>query len=131
MALSDERKQQCRRYLGYSGRYHQVQTELEQAMNAVNEPYLEADITLVLDQLLAVDKQLIGSATNSYADGVKKRQKFTRAEEVTYAGPQEAAALRSEGRMLVGRLSALFKVPPQADVFGGSPASMGGYMRFG
>ena len=100
MALSALRKQQARKYLGWSGRYHQIVTELENALNAVNstgaDPEYQADIEQTLDQLLAVDKQLIGSAGSAYADGAKKRQQLTKAEEVSFAGPQEMAALPGE-----------------------------------
>lgn len=133
MALGDERRQQCRKYLGYSGRFHQVQTELEMALNSVdaqNDSYLEADITGTLDALIAVDAQLFGTSANEFADGQKTRTKFTRVEDVSFAGPQERAELSSQGRTLVGRLASLLGCPPKSDVFApaASNAVSGGNM---
>ena len=145
-ALSETQKQKCRLYLGYSGRWHQTFTELEQAMDSVNSQAasiasptydsanaLIGEISAVLDQLAATDKQLIGSSASSYADGAKKRQKFDKAEDVTFRGPVELAALRSEGRMLVNRLALLLGVPVNGDVFGSGASSGGGngYMSRG
>lgn len=146
MALTSTQKQSIRLYLGWTGRWHQVQTEMEQCLNAVDaaaDADLEAQVVVILAQLAAVDKQLFGTGSSDYADGSKKRQKFTRVEDVWFATGAERASLQAEGRILVGRLSALLGIAPKQDVFspranaagqfffGGSTGTLDSYLKHG
>lgn len=117
MALEDSDKAQIRMYLGYSGKYFQVDSILEQAMISVSA---DSDLqTLLLQQVARcqdVDAKL---------QAADNRQKLQSADQgaIVYRGPTELAALRSQGRMAVGRLAALLGVPVRHDAFSSSLAN--------
>jgi hypothetical protein len=111
MALSDSSKAQIRLYLGYSGKYFQIDSVLEQAMNSVAA---DPDMQTILETLIArcqdVDAKLQAS---------DNRQKMQSADQgaIVYRGPVELAALRSQGRMAVGRMAAMLGVECRHDAF--------------
>lgn len=132
MPLTDHQRQQIRRYTGRTRINAQVDRTLENALDAVNAletsapaAYTElvADIATLLTGLEAIDAQLTQSIT--------KRQKFTKAEDVTFAGPQELQTLRQHGRQLVQRLCTAIAIPLGKDPFSGAPSAMGGLMKIG
>lgn len=125
MALTNAQKVSVRYWLGYSGRFYQTDSQLEQAMAAINDADLEARIAEVIAQLEAVDAKR--------AD-VRSRAGILQVDEIVFQDGKAAGldALRSEGSMLVGRLAALFGVPVRRNPFSTSvPGSSGAYMRHG
>lgn len=131
MALTQPQRQQCRLYLGRTRVNAQVDRTLENALNAVDtfdtsDPaagaQLQATIGELLAELVRIDTQI-----NEHR---AKRTKFSKAEDVTFAGPMELVELRSIGRQLVGRLSAQLGVPVGHDVFSAG-GSYGGLMKVG
>lgn len=131
MALTQTQRQKCRLYLGRTRVNAQVDRTLENALNAVDafdtsDPQagaaLQADIVAILSELGRIDTQI-----NQHRE---KRTKFTKAEDVTFAGPMELVELRSIGRQLVGRLSSQLGVPVGRDVFSAGGA-LGGLMKQG
>lgn len=123
MALSADRRQQLRLYLGYPSTGFQVDRVLENAMNAVDSqarPELEAMIGVGLDECIAIDAQITSG---------RAREKYKQIEDVHYNVGGELAGLRSRGSMHVRRLATLVGAPVHQDPFTGSP--MGGLMRHG
>lgn len=125
MALTNEQKVACRYWLGYSGRFFQVDSALEQAMAAIDDADLEARIAAVLAELTTIDGR---RAT------LRARAGLAQVDEVVFAQNKSALAdLVAEGSMLVGRLAALFGVEVRRNPFSTSTARNGGggYMRQG
>lgn len=115
MALTDAQKASARYYLGYPDRYQETFFRLRSNLDDLSDDA----VTLVgglLTSLASIDTKL----TSSW-----DRQKVSKAEEITLAGPDEIRALRGEGRRLVGRLAATLNVPVHADVFGEAGAGSG------
>ena len=113
MGFSDQDKDDLRTYLGYSSRFYQtVNTALEMGMASIaTDTYAVSTIQALIARCKDVDTKL--------ADA-DRRQKFERAEDLTYAGYREIAALRSQGRQAVGRISAKLGVPVLHDAFSAS-----------
>lgn len=126
MALTNAQKVSCRYWLGYSGRFYQVDSALEQAMAAIADADLEARIAAVLTELDALDAKR--------AD-VRSRAGIRQVDEIVFQDGKAAGldAIRTEGTMLVGRLAALFGVDVRRNPFSASVATGGGgaYMRQG
>lgn len=120
MTIPVETRQKCRKFLGFSGRFLNIDTELEQAMQQVSDAFLEADIDDAIADIERVDGKVRAA---------EDRTKFERVEDVYYA-KGELVNLRGQGRMFVGRLAALLGVKPRADYFGSS-APLGAVMKQG
>lgn len=128
MALTEAQRADIRFYCGWSARFRQFDSRLEQAMNALaSTPETEARITNsitgdppgVLACLHAVDAELTAA---------HKRLKATKVGSIEL-NQGEIASLRSEGRRHVTRLCAMLGIEQYADVFGNSRVSgfgMGG-----
>lgn len=121
MALSPAQRVQVRTYLGWSARFHQMDSALEQAMNALDQ---DADsLSLVtralndplgpglLASIVDVDTKLVGADTTLLVSA---------AGTVQLDPARQVALLRSKGRMFVGRLAALLGVPVREDYFAGA-----------
>jgi hypothetical protein len=122
--LTGFQRAQIRLYLGWSARFHQMDSALEQAMNAVdanqtdddtynlitratndpNGPGLLASLVDVDTKLLATDQEL----------EVKK------VGSIELVVQEKVGTLRSNGRKFAGRLAALLGVPVRHDVFSGT-----------
>jgi len=125
MALSDQNKADIRTYLGWSARFHQTDSSLEQAMSALTtEPEHEKWITNtltpsateprgILAELVAVDAELIDAHT---------RLKALKVGTITLPIRNEINTLRSEGRRHVSRMATILGVPVRHDVYSGTPA---------
>ena len=124
MALSDTQKAKIRLYLGYSGRFFQVDTVLEQAMEAVTGlPELQTEIETLLARLAALDTKL------SDAEACLK---VLKAGNVELDGHRQIATLRSQGRLMVGRLAAILGVGVRHNAFSAAATAAGGnYMQHG
>ena len=116
MAFSDQDKDDLRTYLGYSSRFYQtVNTALEQGMVAIaTDTYAVATIQALIARCKDIDTKLQAADT---------RQKLEKAEEITFAGYRELAALRSQGRQAVGRIASKLGVPVLHDAFSASGAT--------
>jgi hypothetical protein len=123
MALSAAERASVRYYLGWPSRFYQTDSALEQAMAAVdNDPDAVALVQAQLTRCADVDTKLEGADT---------RQKLTRAEDITFAGPVEIAMLRQQGRQAVGRLAAVLGVAVRHDIYSPSGPAGSNFMRLG
>lgn len=124
MALTNAQKVSIRYWLGYSGRYFQTDTVLEQAMAAIDDADLEAQIATVLSSLTTID----GERTNARATSGLKQ-----VDEVVFQDGNNSylRGLLEEGSMLVGRLAAMLGVPVRRNAFSTSTGPQCGYMRQG
>lgn len=115
MSLTDTQKAQVRQYLGYPDVGRSCYADLEGAMSQLSAEGVLL-VAGTLTQLGAIDGKL---------EEAWDRQKVTRAEEITLAGPGELRALRAEGRRLARRTASLLGVRVRLDVFGGGGSSTG------
>jgi hypothetical protein len=113
MAFTAQDRTDIRLYLGYAARFYQtINSALEQAMNAVES---DATVVTAIEALIA-DCKLIDQTIKD----ARRRLKMIQAEDVRYAGMQEIAGLRSEGRVAVGRIAAFLGCPVKHDAFSAS-----------
>ena len=123
MALTEAQKTQVRSYLGWSARFHQFDSRLEQAMNAVDGTASE---TLITDTLAN------GGILASLADIDTKltaahgRLKATKVGSIEL-NRSEVIQLRREGRRWVGRLASLLGVEVRNNAYG---SAHGGFASF-
>lgn len=108
MALSDANKAKVRRYLGYPDVNRELYHALEGALVALSAEAV-TEVEAILTQLATLETTLTGGW--SY-------QHVKRAEEVTLAGMDGLAALRSEGTRLVRQLAAMLGVDIRSNPFG-------------
>jgi hypothetical protein len=111
MALSLTQRAQVRLYCGWSARFWQMDSRLEQAMNALaSNAEEETIVTDLLTQLVAHDARFTAAYTRLKALAVGK---------ITLPGHGELMALRSEGRRFSGRLASILGVAIRHDVWSG------------
>ncbi len=124
MSLTNAQKVSIRYWLGYSGRYFQTDTVLEQAMAAIDDADLEAQIATVLSSLTTID----AGRTDARASGGLKQ-----ADEVVFQDGNNSSlrSLIEEGSMLVGRLATMLGVPVRRNAFSTSTGPHCGLMRQG
>lgn len=121
MALTPAQRVSVRTYLGWSARFHQMDSGLEQAMNALDQ---DADSELYVTRALGdaagpgllasiadIDTKLVGADATLLVD---------QAGTVKLNAQQQVGLLRSKGRMFVARLASLLGVPVRADYFAGA-----------
>jgi hypothetical protein len=101
-------------YLGWSARFHQADSRLEQAMNAVDMETTDATHDLITAQLTAMDA--IGTKITQAYD----RLKALKVGSIDLPGHGEIGMLRSEGRRLGGQLAAALGVETRPDVWSGT-----------
>ncbi len=101
-------------YLGWSARFHQMDSRLEQAMNAVDSEVDDSSHDLVLLNLTAMDD------LNSRIVSAYNRLKALKVGSIDLPSHGEIGMLRSEGRRLGGQVAALFGVETRHDVWSGS-----------
>lgn len=118
MALTPTQRADVRRYLGWSARFHQFDSRLEQAMNALDtEPEHEAQITNpltgtppgILAALEDIDSKLTAAHSRLKADKVGS----------ILLNRREMRQLYREGRRHTRRLAAILGVERRIDVYGG------------
>jgi hypothetical protein len=127
MALTDAQKASVRFYLGYQDQFRNMNTALESQLSAGLSSDAETLVIATLANLAAVDAQLLT------AHG---RLKAMKVGSITLTGDGEVMALRSQGRLYVGRLAAMYGVQPLNDVYAeaagaGGASSMGGVIPLG
>jgi hypothetical protein len=121
--LSTAQKARVRFYLGWSARFHQFDSRLEQAMSSLEASSIEDPDTLgQITNLLTSDPpgllaQLADVDARMAPAYVRLKAKKIASIELPEDG--EIAMLRSEGRRYVGRLAALLGVEVRQDVFSG------------
>lgn len=117
LILTTAERASIRLYCGWSGRWRQTDSRLEQAMNALDmaDDDTMAEVRTLLASLASVDTELVDA---------HKRIKAAKlgSLELSQAGRRgdEIEVLRSEGRRFVGRLAATLGVEARQDVFSGS-----------
>lgn len=111
MALTGTERASIRRYLGYPARFHEWDTILEQAMNALDGTDDEAVVRTELARCAAIDAEL-DALDGSIQDVVNA------GSTIRLSPAQQLSVIRSRGRQAVARLSALFAVPIRSDAFG-------------
>lgn len=112
MALTEAQRSSVRLYVGWSERFHQFDSELEQAMNALaTAPDGEAIVLAAVAACEDIDVKLTA------AHG---RLKAMKVGSIGLSGPGEIRALRSEGRRHAGRIASVLGVSIRHDVFTGS-----------
>jgi hypothetical protein len=122
--FTSAQKASIRRYMGWSARFHQVDTALEQAMSAVEGEPHDATYDLI-DGWLAQLADINTRITDAYG-----RLKAKVVGSITLPGHDEIGMLRSEGRRIVGQMAATFGVEVRHDAFS-SRTSGGNYFRHG
>jgi len=123
MALTNAQKVSVRFYLGYQGRFYQVDSKLEQAMSAIDDADLETRINAVIVELDAIDAR---------RSAVRVNGGIAQVDEVQFQpGNASLNAIIAEGSMLVGRLAALFGVEVRHNPFSTSAATGSAYMKQG
>ena len=112
MALTETQKIEVRTYLGWSDRFHQTDSRLEQALAAID---MRPDSELKVESLLASIADIETKLTDAHG-----RLKARNVGSIALEAEIELGALRSEGRRFVGRLAILLGVECRHDVFSGS-----------
>lgn len=112
MALTEDQKFQIRLYLGWSERFHQFDSGLEQAMAALEtRPSAEAGVIVILGELARIDTAIVNA---------EARLKALKVGSIELTGGGEIGMLRDRGRQNVGRLSTVLGVEVRNDVFSGA-----------
>jgi hypothetical protein len=122
--ITSAQRAQIRYYLGWSARFHQTDSRLEQAMNAIDVGDVDT-YNLIVSSISATPPGLLASLTDvdsriSAAGGALDRVKAMKVGSIELPGLQEIGVLRSQGRQFAGRLAALLGVEVRHDVFSGS-----------
>lgn len=119
--FTDTQKAELRLYLGWAGRWFQVDTKLEQAMSACTaetQTLIEAEVV----KLKAIDGKITDAANRFQAAKVGSIQ---------LPGAMELELLRSQGRQSVGRIAAMLGVEVRHDVYSGSSGSNDNWLMHG
>jgi len=109
VALTEEQKLDVRMYLGWSERFHQFDSELEQAIAAL-ETLPAAETRIV--ELVAECQRIDASITAAEA-----RLKALKVGSIELTGGGEIEMLRGRGRQAVGRMASLLGVEVRHDAF--------------
>ncbi len=111
MALTEAQKLDLRMYLGWSDRFHQFDSELEQAISAMeSRAATETKVLALLDECVRVDGLI---------QGAEGRLKASEVGSITL-NPAEIDRLRERGRTAVKRIATILGVDVREDAF--SPA---------
>lgn len=110
MAFTEAQRVKIRSVLGWSARFHQNDSRLEQAMNAVDTL---PDTQTECEDRLASIADIATKLTDAH-----NRLKAMQVGSIVLPGKNEVAMLRSEGRRHVGSLAATLGVEVRHDVFG-------------
>ena len=116
MALTATQRAQVRLYCGWTARFRQTDSRLEQSMNALDAGDAET-ITVaagMLVSLVDIDTKLVDA---------HKRIKANTVGSIKLTEEKEIGILRSEGRRFAGRLASLLGVEVRHDVFSGNGPS--------
>lgn len=102
-------------YLGWSARFHQMDSRLEQAMNAVDMEPTDDTKALITGNLAQMDTLM-----NTTIPAAYNRLKALKVGSIDLPAHKEIAMLRSEGRRLGGQIAACLGVETRHDVWSGA-----------
>lgn len=122
MAFTPTEKTRIRMLLGWGARFWQLETRLENAMEAVETtlPEETEQIQSMLVSLTDIDTKITDALGTVGVTGVSA---------IHLDSDQGIGHLRAEGRRLVEAIAAILQVPIKKNYYGGSMA--GGYMPQG
>lgn len=112
--FTSAQRAKIRWYLGWSARFHQFDSRLEQAMNAVDSEPTDDTSALIIANLTAMD------ALNTSIVAAYQRLKATKVGSIDLPGGMEIGMLRSEGRRLTGQVASTLGVEVRHDVWSGT-----------
>lgn len=112
--FTSAQKASIRLYMGWSARFHQFDSALEQAMSAIDSEPDDSTHDIIVADLTALD-DLCDRLTDSYG-----RIKAMKVGAIDLPGTNEIGLLRSEGRRVAGRIAATLGVEIRHDVFKGA-----------
>jgi hypothetical protein len=124
MALTAQNKADIRTYLGWSARFHQTDSRLEQAMSALEtEPEHEKWITNTLAPVAGEPRGILAElvAIDAKLDDAHNRLKALKVGSIDLPIRNEINTLRSEGRRHVSRMATILGVEVRHDVYSGAP----------
>lgn len=113
MAFTLPERQSVRKYLGWSGRYYQTDSRLEQAMNAIATE-TETEVRAELTRIATLDAEM---------DTARRRWKAAKVGSIDLQGATEYQLLRSAGKQAAGRIAAMLGVEIRHDAFSGTGPS--------
>ncbi len=121
MAFTETQRVAIRTWLGWSERFHQTNSALEQAMNAVEGvAEAQANVEVILTELDSIEVAL---------KDARNRLKASKVGSIDL-NKNEVPFLRSEGRRWVGKLARRFGVRVMGDPFSAGLPSEGNLMRY-
>jgi hypothetical protein len=121
LALTSAQKADIRYFLGWSARFQQTDSRLEQAMSAIaTVPDSEALVITAIASCKTIDTNLVDAW---------KRLKAIKVGSIALPVRNEINTLRSEGRRFASRIASTLGVEIRADVFSGT--SYRGYATYG
>lgn len=124
MPLSATERVEIRFFTGWSARFHQTDSQLEQAMNAIDGD--AGTLTFIQTTLLPAIRDIRTKLTDSHG-----RLKAMKVGSIDLPGVNEIAMLRSEGRRHVGGLCSTLGVEARQDIFGAALPGGDNYVPHG
>jgi hypothetical protein len=112
--FTSTQKAKLRLYMGWSARFHQFDSALEQAFSAIDSEPDDSTHDILVQLVVDLDDIQV-RIKDAYS-----RLKAKVVGSITLPSHDEIAMLRSEGRRLVGQVSATFGTPVRHDIFKGS-----------
>lgn len=133
--FTNAERAKIRMYLGWSARFHQSDSRLEQAMNAVDQEVDNSSRDLIIGHITSLDS-IQTRITAAY-----DRLKALKVGSIDLPAEKEIGMLRSEGRRIGGIVASIFGVETRHDVWAGAgnkgfaghdgPGGGGNVMRHG
>lgn len=121
MPFTDAEKTRIRMLLGWGARFWQLETRLENAMEAVETLTEETTrIQTILTQLTAIDTAITDALGTVGVTGVSA---------IHLDSDQGIGHLKAEGRRLVEAIATILQVPIKKNYYGGG--MVGGYVPMG
>lgn len=113
MAFTPTEKARIRMLLGWGARFWQLETRLENAMEAVEQTLTEetAQIQTLLTSLTAIDTKITDALGTVGVSNV---------DTIALDSDQGISYLRAEGRRLVEAIASILQVPIKKNFYGGS-----------
>ncbi len=123
MAFTEVEKTRIRMLLGWGARFWQLETRLENAMEAVenNLPEETAQIQTILTSLTDIDSKITEALDTAGVTGVSS---------IKLDSDQGISHFRSEGRRLVEAIAAILQVNIKKNYYSGGSIT-GGHIQFG
>lgn len=133
--FTNAERAKIRMYVGWSARFHQSDSRLEQAMSAVDQEVDNSSRDLIIGHITALD------AISTRITAAYDRLKALKVGSIDLPAEKEIGMLRSEGRRIGGIVASIFGVETRHDVWAGTgnkgfaghdgPSEGGNVMRHG